>query len=176
MSDDDYFALCHSIKSVLAARNEGIWEVSMGAGAIAACMKGMGAGSLTATFRKETVIVVRHDYEPVHIMARCERDVDARPHVRTIRLLLAAFEPVVASAPSTLPPVLVEKTFSRWTRCIGLVFGERFAIRMVTAVIGGKDTSKFSAEDLEKARMRLIGKTGGCLTLTMPQASTIERK
>lgn len=177
-------ALCDSIKKALITDYPGITEVSVvddsetgtEAGAVASLMGDLSMSSLSAIFEKESVLMVKHDFEPVFVMVRGWQFSSTLSIIKTVRQMLAAYERPARFSAIKLPVDIVKESFSRWERSIGLLFGKRFASSIIASVVGEKDLSSFTVEDLERARTGLIGVTGGCLCLTMPPACSFERK
>lgn len=145
-------------------------------GALACLMNDLSIVSLSIRLEKESILVIRHDYEPLYVMVKAVPCDASSRFGRAVRQMLAAYELSVSTQATMLPAMAVNDAFSRWERDIGLLFGEKFALRTIASVIETRNMSSFTMKDLERSRMRLIGVTGGCLSLKMPPASSFERK
>ncbi len=127
-------------------------------------MKGLKAEELLLELEGGKLLVVKHDYGGLAAAVYYEGGISPADLSRLIQLMFARRE-LRASDNATVPAAEVEKLARSWKHRIGLIFGERFASKLVENALNGTDKSSTAPEELEGARAVISSALGDCLSL-----------
>ena len=109
-----------------------------------------------------TTVVAMSAYDGTYAAVRCDPGVHLSLVARSLQVRLLAGPSDVSPAP-LIPAIVANAALRQWEHQIALVFGKQYASRLVAGVSGAKAPGEFTAEDLERIRLRLASATGGCL-------------
>lgn len=128
-------------------------------------LRKLGADALIVEANDQTVVVARHIYDDVCLVAVCEPGVNGSLVARHIQLYVASGQGMTEPAPM-LPVEEVRRAIGRWERQIAHLFGRQYATRLLARSMGGKSYGAMDRADMDVLRSRLSSATGGCIDFT----------
>jgi hypothetical protein len=132
---------------------------------IAGCIS-LGAEALIIDTTEGAVVVAGDAYEGIYIAAECAKSINAKAIVRIMMARLSEGR-LGITAKEVLPAETVRSTLATWEWKISLVFGRKFANRLIESATGDMKPSSMTCDDLQAVRRAISLKTGGCIDLLM---------
>jgi len=106
-------------------------------------------------------------YDDLYAVTHIPKDVSAVTAARDLQRRMSADR--FCPTEKTLVPASDASTImKRWEWQLTLVFGPRFAARLMEKAICGQSPGRMTAEGLENVRRHLISATGGCIDFSIP--------
>lgn len=127
-------------------------------------MKSLNLEELAIELPEERQLIVKHVYENAYISIRYVDGASAADLSRHIRLLLSRKPEVLrANGKNYMAKNLVDTYLKRWERAIALTLGKRFASKIISRALQGRDIGAMSHEDMRNVHTFLATAIGGCL-------------
>lgn len=126
--------------------------------------RALGLDVLTRDGSGERLLVAGYAYDNVYAVSRIGASLPAAIAARDLQRLLAA-NPPGKPGPALLPASEVSAALGRWERQLALVYGRRFAARLVEKACGGS-SAPLAPGGLEAVRRHLVAVTGGCIVFS----------
>jgi len=130
---------------------------------IDAC-RSLRADAVALEMADRMVVVAMNAYDGTYAVACC----DPGPHLPSLArgLQVQLYRLPCHDCPTEfLPASVVYKALSRWEQQIALVFGKRYAAKLVAGATRDKSPGEISRDGLESIRLQLSFAIGGCILL-----------
>lgn len=131
---------------------------------IVSVCRSLSADALVLEEADHATVVALNVYDGTYAAASCDPGARFSAVARSLQVRLYSRH----EAPSPvafLPVATVQAALDGWERQIAVVFGQRYAARLVAGAAGAKAAGKVTRDDLERIRLELSSLIGGCLQL-----------
>jgi hypothetical protein len=127
-------------------------------------MKKMRLEELLIESDEGRMLIVKHVYDDVHAVVRYGDGANAIELSKLIRIVFSQRlgDSHVYNKNYVSEPV-VSASIRRWKHRIALVFGERYASKLLATAMIGKDTGAMSAKNMDDIRAFIASAIGECL-------------
>jgi hypothetical protein len=127
-------------------------------------MKKMRLEELLIDTDAERMLIVRHAYDDVFAVVRYGDGAHAADLSKLIRIVFSQKTgDSLANNKSYVSMHDLRMNLRRWERSIALVFGERYASKLLAAAMAGRDPGAMSSENISDIRAFLSASIGECL-------------
>jgi hypothetical protein len=127
-------------------------------------MKKMRLEELLIESGVKRMLIVKHVYDDVYAVVRFG---DSAHVIDLSRLIRIAFSQKLGDSQIItkryVSAPFVNTNIRRWGRSVALVFGERYASKLLATAMRGRDTSAMSMENMDEVRAFISSSLGECL-------------
>ena len=108
------------------------------------------------------LLIAGQVYDDIYAVTYIPENVSAVTAARDLQRRMS-FENIIRPDEALVPAGDANSTLKKWEWQVTLVFGTRFAARLLEKARHGQSSSYMTAEGLEKVRRHIISATGGCI-------------
>ena len=123
----------------------------------------MGADASIVEYPDRAIVAAVNVYDGTYALAICDLGASLPSIARDLQVQLCR-QACDARPTEFLYATIVRTALGRWERQIAVVFGRRFASKLVASAVGPLEQGKMTREDLEQVRLCLSAAVGGCIT------------
>lgn len=152
------------ISSIFIIAGEKCYSPETMAEKIASKCRALGAEAIVIDFPDNILIAAGDCYEDRYIVAQCCPGVNAASASRILQLRLLE-KRLPDCVNRLLPADQVRMILALWERKITLIFGHRYASKLVSGSLGRDGPGSMASEDMEAIRRNLLIRTGYCVNL-----------
>lgn len=127
-------------------------------------MKALRLEEVLLEFGAEQMLIVKHGYDEAYALVRYGDEVNAVEVSKLIRITFSRkMDALRANGKNYLATGVVDANVKRWERSIALVFGERYASKLLDSALSGRDLGATTLQNLGEVRAFLTSAIGECL-------------